>query len=516
MIHFVRLPALGLEPVPDPLARGQAMALRITPAPPSLTPDADTELLPAGADVVLRAARPVAAPWVSATHADGWRVRVRVGVTRGGRVGSADGFAGWGPLPVPGLDLAAVSLGDRLRLEFAESPPLEAGRLVCRLADGDVLFTGEADARSDRPRVFHVDLHRWRDGFGPDAGGVVQVRGATGWFDVAGLVGPGITAPVEPASEPEPEWLKRLNDLAAAVQAGDADAARPHIGCCLVSQSDGPESAAAADLLPLAAVSGILVLGLVAKFPTAINRLTPLVARPDLPEAGRLAARWEIRGRSGAWSLEDVESVRNRLPPGPESGAVLAECWYRYARSADGPADGCWRSVLEKATDFLESPTGRAGPERSDAVLLAELARLVLAENGPAYPATGLTPAVGEWIAAVRGVGQFLKGVHRPVPAARPVPPALTGPAPPVLLTADVALVRLAARLAAADARAGDDWALVRALPPGVFWGLPLIRARFCRYSGDAVTAEEYRHAFQAARESERYELLKLIAQERS
>lgn len=441
-LSFVRLPTLRLEYVPDPDTPTAARAVRVEADGPldGWTPGPDTEVRPAGGGVILRATRPAESPGVVA-HLPGGRgtVRVRVPVSRGRleRGGAEPG--GWQPLPLPAVSLAEVKINDRLRVELHGEPPTEGGQLVFA-CDGQPLHTGRADRRWG----FAVELHRFCDAFGHNAGGVVRVRGCDGWQDVLPLAGRGRPEPAVMPADDSPITVAELRPI---------NVARDVLGRPFVA----------------------------AEWVAAEAGLAPLIARLDLPEAGavhaQLVLRREHRTGGRAWPKDRIDRTLAPIPPGRDWDALAAECWYNLARSMSAPTEGAWQSCHHFADAVVRSgrPTGLAFAE---ALLLRGLARVML-RGRPADPPADLPPGFGPWVRAVGFLGRYV-GTAWPR-AADPAVGPLPDP-PTVLRREDADLIRAALDLAAG-----------RAVPVagGVgFFAAGLLRARAARLAGDRAAAE--------------------------
>ncbi len=472
-VSFIRLPAVTLAEVPDTVHPGSTTAVRVSGVGGRFTPAEGTDVREEGRGVfLLRSTAPETSPGVVARHSDGWEVRARLAVTRGCLIGP-DGFGGWQPLPVRGVDLRAVGLNHLLRLEFVTPPATSDGRLVTRHSSGVQIFYGHGVG--DPPRVFEVELHRWRDSFG-DCGGRVQAFVGGRWADVAILEGePAPPPPPPPEQSPVEVLLGQLNAAAAAE--------RPVAGLvehCLTLFAATPW----ADPLPLTAGRVCLAAG--TPLPDGlVAAVTQLAARGDVLAAVPLAELLGVRS-GGVWDFARVEQVRDRLNEHPDSWGVNAECWYRYARA--NPNRPTHRSQqVEDAGDLLRRHL-RAGPvgvAYSEGVLLRELIDLLRGELPSDSTLEGVWPSHRRWAEVIRTAGRF---VRTPLPQWTPRPVPSLGPPPAVLHEDDVALVRAVLELAAGD-RCGADWESVRHRGRGFYTALPLLVARFTRVHADFLAA---------------------------
>ncbi|MDB5308646.1 MAG: hypothetical protein JWO38_2848 [Gemmataceae bacterium] len=529
VLVFTLLPKMGLEYVPDPQRPTAATALRViaNEARIGVTPGPDTEVLPepAGAGpsrFVVRSMNPESAPGVHVrSRAADWEMRVRIGVSRACLVSGQAGFQGWRQVPFGEIDLARVGLGDRLRIEFHTPPVTEDGRLVTRLPGRGTLLVGEPLDRSATPTVFEIPLHRWRDGFGIGSCGVIQVRGGAGWVGAARLVSSDPVDPAPAVSPPAETWWQQLtSELDQAVARGDNDTASDLITRCLGAANGPSVTASASDLLPLAAARAALVVQSPSEWVAVRSAVGRLQGRGDLPEAEILAIELDLRGverlaSAGKWSLARVEEIEARLPNDSGAAGVRAECWYRLARSAGGPALGCWRACADWAGRYLTAGLPETGIAFSDAVLLLDLARMMLGHAPAAGPIpAGLLQGHRGWVEAVRYADRFMRRPwHGGADSA--YKPDLSCPAPSVLCLEDEALIRVVVGVATGRGERAQHWCVVAGLADGYFYALPLLRARYARYASDGTADEEYAQAWAAFVSGDDADMLDVIAAER-
>jgi len=509
---FNRLPAMVPEYVPDPQRPTAATAVRVvsTEAHIRVVPGVDTEVLAeqTGTDpvrFVARSTSPESAPGVHVRSlAADWEMRIRIGVCRAGMVSGQAGFQGWRPVPFEDIDLSRIGNGDRLRIEFHVPPVTENGRLVTRLPGRGELLVGEPLDRSAKPAVFELPLHRWRDGFGIGSCGAIQVRGGAGWLDAVRLV-PSMTAQPAPQVAPPVEtwWQQLTTDLNQSLARGDRAAASELITRCLDDATGPTSTPSASDLLPLAAAGAALVVQSPSEWEAVRSAVDRLQGRDDLPEARILSTLLDIRGAdplasATGWSLARVEETEARLPKIPAAAAVRAECWYRLARSAGGTAEGCWRACADWAGRYLTAGLPETGIAFSDALLIRDLARLVLGTPPATDPVPpGVLPSPRVWIDAVRLAARFVRQPWYGRPNSL-IEFDLTGTAPSVLCLEDAALIRVLVGIATGRGEPERHWPLVAGLPEGYFYALPLLRARYARYVGSPTADEEYAGAWAA------------------
>lgn len=509
-LRFVRLPAIDLDYVPDQRSRGTAMAVRVRGA--QLTPGPDTELHRTGVgEVILRSQRPAEAPGVIAALAVGGTLRVRVPVTRAGRVDRTGEFGGWQSLPLATFDLATVHRDDRLRVEFHADPPTEDNKLFVRVAGASELLTGTRLGRAGAGTLYEIELHRLRDGFGIGSTGSLQVHGPDGWlplFDARGL------AAAEPRSQRLTGWQRILADLDTAVGNGDRTSATELIARCLSAEAQAAESPVVRNLFALRAAGALLATPYDgAAWARAMAVLEPLLARTDLPDAAAVAFRLECRrehhaGGRAVWTLERLTQARG-LPTCAEKDAVLAEAYYNLARTLAADTAGCWRSCEELAASVSNRPT--RGLAFSDALLLRDLARVMLgARHAHSDPLpVGVLPGHAPWLAAVRFLGEYV-GTAWPRPKLLPDASRLDHP-PAVLRPEDVALLRAAQAQAQGFSVADDATRAVWDWTDRDFDVIGLLRARRARFAGDrAAAVAAYRQLMSIPRDG----LLDVIAGE--
>jgi hypothetical protein len=355
--RFTRLPALRLQYVRSTATPSASMSLRIesqttlrglmTGSDTILTSDSDRM-------VELRPACPVESPVVSAKlPEDSGELRVRVPVRRGTLIDETGTFSGWRPLPISDLDLH-VGLTSRLRIELDERPVVASGKLIFRLLGGEELLAGEP-IRDERLHVFELELHRWRDSFGIDTSGVVQIRLPSGWLEVARLVGgktPGVSVP------PCDHRLPLLAELEAAILRGDEQAGLRLIDECLARMTDRVREDFEIELLALAVARGVLATpAATSRMQAAAEMLLPFEHRPDLPEARVLRRNLSLRteatqAEADPWSLDRLERMKAEVSACPGEDLVMAECNYHFARSQPREAPGCWQSCAEYACSY--------------------------------------------------------------------------------------------------------------------------------------------------------------------
>ncbi|WP_406697995.1 hypothetical protein V5E97_03975 [Singulisphaera sp. Ch08] len=520
-LGFVRLPEIQLRYVPDPDRPTSAIGVRLQAGGPGVVAGPDTRIVVDPDDpgaVMLRPANPESSPAVTACLLDGrGEVRVRVPVTRAALATAADGFLGWRVLPFDELDLSSIGLEDRLILEFHREPPTERGRLVSRIREHAELFVGDRSDGGGRASLFEIDLHRWRDGFGPRANGTLQIRGASGWIDVASLQ---TMLPQEP-SESRPTtrawWQQWVDELDRSIADGDVAAVEGMVRRCVDHSAWEAQSDAAADLLPVAVARATLAtLAGPDAFARARAALAPLVNRPDLPEARIMDLALAFRPGLGTrgddhWLHDDLERLMAELPDGRDRDLLLAEAYYRYACAASRPSPAYWDSCLELCDRFLRRPGTKHASSIADAVLIREFARLMRydLQSSVDEPREDVLLSHAPWVQVAWFAIRYVRE-PRPRPRAYPDLPLLLDRAPTVLRTEDAEYLR-----AIVDHARGallDEFRTPRVGVP--FAGL--LQARAALFAGDWGTARrQYDWLLEQSRTHGPYELLDLIAEER-
>jgi hypothetical protein len=529
--RLVRVPALAMRYVPDPTVPDVALAVEIKgcgQAVGPMTAEAGTAIVSTGASVILRACQPVSSPGVAVRLEEHQlTLRLRVPSARACLITPNRGFSGWQPLPVESLDLSSVAVQDRLRVELHQPPITEAGRLYCRVVGGGEVAAGQALQALGPVHAFEVELHRWRDSLGFLAEGTIQLRGHRHWIDLARLRNRTVSPmPAPTALGPRGQLLQ---DLDASLTDGDEQEAARLAGECLDLAGSYQGSVVDQELLPIAAARA-LIAGAAEKaaLQRAADCLVSLADRPDLPDARllretavlRLAARVPTHE---PMSRERVQQFEERLPECGRKALFLAECYYQFAHDAHGVVDGCWRSCLDNANSCLDGlPAATAGPEREEAELLRELARLMLGQE----PSAGLhrPPSASEprgrshaWREAARFASVYIRTpITRPVTVPRAARDLRSTPAPSVLRLEDENLLRFVVAHACRLKEASELARAIRPWRPEKFFAILLLEARQALLEGhEAEAREKYDTLLQQAIAKGPNYFLELVAAER-
>lgn len=287
--HFIRLPAMALEYVPDPVRPDRALSLHVRSAADTLADvvgDGETEVLKNDDGITLSAKAPHASPGVVANFVKHKAcLRVRLPTTRLALVTAQRGFLGWQQPPLVDFDLSAIEAGDSLRVELHEQPELEDGRLLCRLIGGDEVAAGQLLGTGGPVWRFDIESHRWRDGFGLNAGGTIQARTCRRWADVVRLRKPDAPTLPQIPSEMPSERARLVFGLQQALAKDDYEEIQKAVAKCQ-GYIAGP-SATTVDKELL-----LLAMAQASTSPTSCNDdllngercLAALGPRPDMPE----------------------------------------------------------------------------------------------------------------------------------------------------------------------------------------------------------------------------------------
>jgi hypothetical protein len=468
-----------------------------------MTAEADTEIVTTGSAAILRASQPVTSPGVTVRLAElQLTLRLRVPSARACLITPDRGFSGWQPLPVEDMDLSSVEVKDRLRVELHEPPIMEAGRLFCRIVGGGEVAAGVAFSALGPIHAFEVELHRWRDSLGFLAEGTIQLRGQRHWIDLARLRNRTVTAmPAPTALGPRGQLLQGLD---ASLTDGDEKEAVRLAGECLELAGRSQGNVVDQELLPIAAAR-VLIAGAGEKeaLQQAADCLASLADRPDLPDARLLreTAVLRLAGQTPThkpMSRDCVQQFEERLPECSRKALFLAECYYQFARDAHGVVEACWRSCLEFANSSLRGlSAATAVPEREEAELLRELARLMLGLE----PSAGLDrpPAEKEprvrnhaWREAARFAAAYIRTpLTRQVTVPLAAKEIRSTPAPSVLRLEDENLLRFVVAQATRLKEASELARALRTWPPEKFFAIQLLEARQALLEGHQAEARE-------------------------
>ncbi|MBL8821331.1 MAG: hypothetical protein JNJ77_02000 [Planctomycetia bacterium] len=485
---FTRLPQMNLEYIHDPIQPDKAMAVCVKGVDGGkYISGEDSDIRPNKGDWILRTTNPTRSPGVIARHPDGWEIRVRVAVNRGRMILPTSQMSEWQLFPLQGIDLDAIGLNERIQLEFLTPPQMDRDRLIIRLENGREVFI-KVDG-GNPSQLFEIPLHRWRDVWG-QCGGKVQVFLSGRWITVAELQGAAPTPPSpvitpDPAPDlPRPTKSTRVDELFKRLEETSHN---EHNTSAIVAECwNEYQKAKWADRLLLTAARTTLLTS--SDLPTLITEeVHKLALRGDIPGATPLAELIDIR-RGGIWDLERVNAIRARGNEHPDFKAVLAECWYRFARNnlyRPTHLAEALSSAQKQILDYL-----RTNPDwfaRSEAVLLRELIGFLQTEELAESLRADLMPMQRRWAEGLRLAGRYLR---TPVTKWEQIHFSLLDPVPPLICARDAELVRVILRMAGGDlhVQAGDQ---ILSGGRGFHTALPLLRARLTRMQNDYRLAQD-------------------------
>jgi hypothetical protein len=388
---------------------------------------------------------------------------------------------------------------------------LERGRPLCRLVGGPEVASGEP---SRLPGTFDIPLHRWLDRLGPEAVGMVQVRGRHRWIDLVRLTGRPMEAPppVSVGVGDEPPLVFELDQTATRE---DPEQVGRSVAACLNRVRADGVSPAERDWLLVAVARASAHLGDEAK---ALRALDGLDGRDDLYEPRVIRRVLELRRgdvpRQEIWRRG--EAVKELPAEFPLKSIVAAE---HYVHFADGPGEGYWNSC-RRLIESIAWPAALAGgasdwtTDRKEAMLLHALATFRVGKV-PAVP-DGV-PAAGQWrwLAALSFAAERVTSPGVRAAGGRAIP-AADLPRPPLFRERDADLVRVVLQQAAG--RAGAAAGLLerfRSMTPEEFFAIDLLRLRQLRLEGRHAEAKDlYRSCLDWARGHGHEVLLRVLMDE--
>jgi hypothetical protein len=499
--------------------------------PAAVIPDADTELCPATDAFVLRAQQPVSSPRVTVRFSE-YRttVRIRLPVTRAAHITAENGFIGWRALPIDNLDLATVSVNDRLRVELHESPITENGVLLSRLVGVGEVAAGSTLEELPSLNVFEIDLHRWRDSLGMAAQGTIQVRGRKRWIDLARLQerspdAPHVPSPLTLVSNPRNELIQELETILETGSLEDiVQLATQYYEKAHLSDSSPIDR----ELISLAAARALILTASTPKhLQQGIDFLSEFFDRQDLGEVRLLHQTANLRlvnrspDSSKSMSRDAIYQLEQELPNSPRKRLLLAECHYHLARDTRLSAIACWWTCIGLSDSYLKLlSTGHDSPDRCEAMLLGELGRLMLGSE-PSTSTEKIQASefalLAPWINAVRFAGAYVRNILPKPPRPSPITTAvMAAPAPAILRHEDEQLLRLVLAQAGRYDSAPELWKAIENWTPERFFAIRLLRARQAVLEGKMELAQqEYSRLLQESLVRGPDFFLEIIANER-
>ena len=277
---------------------------------------------------------------------------VRLRVSRASRLAREDPLGTWQGLPID-IELAKeTDLKARLKLELCDRPGLDRnGALFCWLVGGEPVIAGKETA----PYTYVISLARWRESFGPEVSGTIQVQCGKAWIPIARLIGP------PPAEEKPPgprqkrasshsydPWfqeLKRIENLAVWGKTAKVLKNGQHL-LVQMRALDCPDIVRTLVQCRLARtfmyigddeLAGEVLNRLDRTVPDVILASTFLLLRTLFPGNEFL----ELQGRVERWEY------------GPQRQLALAEWSYRLGRMGRGGDGTLWEVNREYLKDFI-------------------------------------------------------------------------------------------------------------------------------------------------------------------
>ena len=303
VLRLMRIRPIRLEYVDDPKRPGQVAAVHVRTIQ-SVAAGAGTILtVVSGGERVASASSLDGSPSIRLALPDsGAELRVRVPRTRVRLLSALRPLDDWREPGQLEIRLEEIALDDRLRVELHLGAELERGRPLCRLVGGAEVASGEP---SRLPGTFDIPLNRWLDRLGPEATGMVQVRGRSRWVDLVRLVGLSSGTGGKGYETSERQRMVQALDRAAARE--DREQVARWISACLDRVRGADASAAERETLRLAIARASVHLGDDAGTSQALEGLE---GRDDLYESRVIRRALELR--QGGRAPVRMSSARRR------------------------------------------------------------------------------------------------------------------------------------------------------------------------------------------------------------
>jgi len=280
-------------------------------------------------------------------------LRVRIPVNRICLLNDDSTVMQWQELPLE-ISLADISHNDKIRLELITRPSLVNEELHCRLVYGQDMIAGKPYFL---PNTFEIPLHRWHDGLGCSARGIIQVHILNKWTNMVNLTGEGIPLLPEPHESITEEtyqairnldWLKLQEVAARALNE--------------IKSKDCPASLK--DIYMLAAARANFYLG---DYQNAEGILEPLQERKDLPEGQLYLLQAKLR-QSGFESsiLNEFSNLIQNRPDFKEKDLIWAELNFRLSARSMNKSE----SALQESRRLLKEMTQADEFTRVEAALI--------------------------------------------------------------------------------------------------------------------------------------------------
>lgn len=332
-LEFIRLPEMSIKYMEDSRYRKWSLCVEIEAKRVGLDSYEGTEILPDSSDNrhwTVRPENPFKSPEVYFGLTLDQRsryipVRIRVPVTRVALIGRTEKFGKYQAPPID-IDLSEIKYDSKLRVQFHLPPLLKDEELQCKIIWGEPFAIG--DSSSQFKNTYDIPLHRWRDRFGKNTFGTVQVLTPDGWIEIAELVSQTTEAqaPEEPCL-PDARWQNLIRDLYDTQNVGEqeilvhkcfeyasADDCPPHVSQQLVS----------------AAIESLLHFG---KYDEAEETLAHFQQFADLPDFRLLRTKIDLRTEQDGFELNRIDNRVKNMTNIPQKDLLLAEVSYRLART---------------------------------------------------------------------------------------------------------------------------------------------------------------------------------------
>jgi hypothetical protein len=500
VLRLVRVRPISLEYVDDPKHPGRVAAVQVRTLQSVAAGAGTTLTVFSGGERVASASNLDGPPSIRLALPDSRvELRVRVPGTRVRLLSARRPLDGWKEPGQLGIHLAEIALDDRLRVELHLGAELERGRPLCRLVGGAEVASGKP---SRLPGVFDIPLNRWLDRLGPEAAGMVQVRGRSRWVDLVRLVGRG--SETNGGDEETSQWQRMVRELDRAAAREDPEQVERWMSACLDRVRAADASVAEREMLRLAVARVSVHLGDNSR---ASQALEGLDGRDDLYEPRVVRRALELR--RGAVARQDIlrraEAMRDLPADFPLKQIVTAE---HYVHCADGPGTQYWRSCRETIESIPWPPAPEAmdggwTTDRKEALLLHAMATFRVGRV-PEVP--DRVPASGQWrwLSALAFSAARISSAGLRAPAGRSIPEADL-PRPPLFRERDADLARIVLHQAAGRTEAAA--ALLerfQGMSPEEFHAIGLLRLRQARLEGQRDEAKRlHRSCLAWAREKD-------------
>lgn len=199
-------------------------------------------------------------------------------------------------------------------------------------------------------------------------------------------------------------------------------------------------------------------------------------------------------------SSDDVERYKESGFASPWSELIQAEAWYRYGSHSSDVTAGCWESCIGLVKTALNCTVARGSEEQRTAIILRSLSQFYLgkAVDADAINSSGWRDVEKRLILAIAASIRFLTQPWRSF-LSRSKDDLKISDFPSEVCPGERRLFRFIVNLAFKRAECAEDWSEIQNLADGRFLALPLLKARFCRFSGLTKDSDRYyQHAYDA------------------